>query len=171
MGIHTYNFESSYTSDIDVIVVMPIFWRFESSRKNRNKCATVKDVFAHDGICNIWYARKYRNAPRSNIFIFGPFLISNSDSNNGKKGAFQDFRTKKSVAFREKTRDRFWNEKGTENEYNRFFGHFKIFEHDFRTCRFSHVQNILHILLGAMQWTSRTWSFAINEIDEGSKLI
>ena len=39
-----------------------------------------------------------------------------------KNGAFQDFRTLKSGAFREKTRDRFENEKRIKNEYVRSLG-------------------------------------------------
>ena len=44
MRIHTFNFKNAYTSNIVVIVVMPIFWRFQSSRKNRNESATVNNI-------------------------------------------------------------------------------------------------------------------------------
>ena len=59
------NFEIFNTSNIVVIVIMPIFWLFQSSRNNRIQSATVKRFFKshiflhnrtlteHDGLKNV----------------------------------------------------------------------------------------------------------------------
>ena len=98
--------------------------------------------FSRESICNFSW-----NAPKSNIFIFGSFLVfksitcfflemphfflfvfpemphfSHFQNQIGKMGHFRKNELKKVGHFEKKTRDRFENEKRTENEYVRFWG-------------------------------------------------
>ena len=97
--------------------------------------------FVRDGKCIFSW-----NAPKSNIFIYGYFLVlklitffpkcptflcsffpemphfSHLILKMGKMGHFRKNEQKKVGHFEKKARDRFENEKRTENEYVRFWG-------------------------------------------------
>ena len=72
-----------------------------------------------------------------------------SDSENGKMGLFKNFEHNKVEHFEKKARDRFENEKRTENEHVRFWGI------SGKMHMLSREKYLLHMLYGASQDTSR----------------
>ena len=88
------------------------------------------------------------------VFFFpnAPFFLFSES--NGKNGAFQKNRAKKSGALRKKARDHLKNRKCTENEHLRFWGILKKMHMP------SHDKFLFQMLFEAFHDTPRTWIYS-----------